>query len=92
MWSGAVAGQEYRTLQMFCAPASVLVEKIREREQAPVAFGVVNNGQVVMNVWRDAEGKRWTVTLMNPTSKTMCVIADGTDYQNVVFKPQGPDA
>jgi hypothetical protein len=92
IWSGAGVAQEYRTLQMFCAPAPVLVEKIKEREQAPVAFGVVNKGQVGMNIWRDAKGERWTVTLINPTSKTMCVIADGTDFQNVIFhlKPQGP--
>ena len=86
-----VSAQEMRTLQMFCGPSAFLVEKIKERKQAPVGFGSINGGRVGMNIWRDAEGTKWTITIMNPMTKTMCVIADGTDYQSLLWhlEPSG---
>jgi len=94
MWSGAVAGQQMVTNQMFCAPSRVILKRAAELKQAPVAFGVINNGQVGLNVFKDAEGKSFTIILTNPTTGVSCVLAAGTDYQNVVFhlKPKGPDA
>ena len=88
-----VFAQQMVPSRMFCGPQEVFLKKLTESiKEAPTALGIINDGQAILSIYRSADGSTWTVMMTNPTTKVMCLLASGTDYQDVNWhlKPTGP--
>lgn len=75
-----VMGHEFK-----CFPRNVVERALEKRwGEAIVAQGMMNNNNVVLQVWRSGDGSTFSITFTNPSGRT-CLLANGSDYQNILW-------
>jgi hypothetical protein len=81
-------GHEFR-----CFPPNI-VERTLENEwnEAVVAQGMMSKGKVLVQVWRSATGKTFSITYTNLAGQ-VCLLLYGNDYLDVLwYLPTGRDS
>ena len=53
--------------------------------------GMSNDGSL-LQVWKTVDGKAWTVTVLHPKSKVLCIIAAGVDFESVIWLLQNGES
>ncbi len=75
-----------QTLQ--CGPRERVLERIAAQDQTRRAIGLA--GQAVMELYADAEGAHWLITVTLPDGR-MCLLANGVNLEmpDEVFPARG---
>lgn len=56
--------------------------------ERPVAYGLQQDG-TLMQIFASKTGETWTVVLTTPSGLS-CIVAEGTRWENLPAKPEGP--
>ncbi len=87
--SSTAYGQGRNFIPLRCAPEIIQEQVLREKyKEEPVAFGVVDGGTLLAELWISEENDAWTITLRT-IEGTLCGVMTGKGWKEVPKKVKG---
>lgn len=82
-------GQRNNSLPLACAPSLIQEQALREKyKEESVAFGVIDGGSLLAELWVSEENDTWTITLRT-VEGTLCGVLTGKGWRDAPERVKG---